>query len=40
MIKTFNQSNDLEYEAKKNRVMEHYDIADGKAERGEGDATG
>ena len=32
VIKTFKQSNDPDYEAKKNRVLELYDIADGKAE--------
>lgn len=37
VIKTFKQSNDPDYEAKKNRVLELYDIADGKAERGRGD---
>jgi transposase len=37
VIKTFKQSNDPEYEAKKNRVLELYDIADGKAEPGPGD---
>ena len=31
-IKTFKQSADPDYEAKKNRVLELYDIADGKAE--------
>ena len=30
-IKTFKQSNDPDYEAKKNRVLELYDIAEGKA---------
>ena len=39
VIKTFKQSNDPDYEAKKNRVLELYDIADGKAEPGEGDPT-
>jgi len=37
VIKTFKQSNDPDFEAKKNRVLELYDIADGKAEPGEGD---
>jgi transposase len=36
-IKTFKQSNDPDYEPKKNRVLELYDIADGKAGPGEGD---
>jgi len=35
--KTLKQSNDPDYEAKKNRVHELYDIADGKAEPGAGD---
>ena len=39
VIKTFKQSNDPDYEAKKNRVLELYDIAHGKAEPGEGDPT-
>jgi transposase len=39
VIKTFKQSNDPNYEAKKNRVLELYDIADGKAEPAKGDAT-
>lgn len=39
VIKTFKQSNDPDYEAKKNRVLELYDIADGKVEPGEGDPT-
>lgn len=39
VIKTFKQSNDPDYEAKKNRVLELYDMADGKAARGEGDPT-
>ena len=38
-IKTFKQSTDPDYEAKKNRVLELYDIAEGKAEPGEGDPT-
>jgi transposase len=39
VIKTFKQSNDPEFEAKKNRVLELYDIADGKVEPGPGDPT-
>ncbi len=39
VIKTFKQSTDPDYEAKKNRVLELYDLADGKAEPGEGDPT-
>ena len=31
VIKTYKQSNDPDFEAKKNRVLELYDIADGKA---------
>jgi transposase len=38
-IKTWKQSTDPEYEAKKNRVLELYDIAEGKAEPGPGDPT-
>jgi transposase len=37
VIKTFKASNDPDFEAKKNRVLHLYDIADGKAEPGEGD---
>ena len=37
VIKTFKQSNDPDFEAKKNRVLELYDIADGKAEAGPAD---
>jgi len=37
VIKTFKQSNDPDFEVKKNRVLELYDIADGKAEPGPGD---
>jgi hypothetical protein len=37
VIKTFKASNDPDYEAKKNRVLELYDIADGKAPPGPGD---
>ena len=36
-IKTFKQSSDPDYEAKKNPVLELYDIADGKAEPKEAD---
>lgn len=39
VIKTFKQSNDPDYEAKKNRVLELYDIADAKAAPGPGDPT-
>jgi transposase len=39
VIKTWKQSNDPDFEAKKNRVLHLYDIADGKAEPGEGDPT-
>jgi len=39
VIKTFKQSNDPDYEAKKNRVLELYDIAEGKAEPGPDDPT-
>jgi transposase len=39
VIKTFKQSNDPDFEAKKNRVLELYDIADAKVEPGEGDPT-
>jgi transposase len=38
-IKTFKVSNDPDFEAKKNRVLELYDIADGKAEPGPDDPT-
>lgn len=37
VIKTFKRSNDPDYEAKKNRVLALYDIADGKAKPGRGD---
>jgi len=37
VIKTFKASNDPDFEAKKNRILELYDIADGKAEPGPGD---
>jgi transposase len=39
VIKTFKQSNDPDFEAKKNRVLELYDIAEGKAEPGPDDPT-
>ena len=39
VIKTFKVSNDPDFEAKKNRILELYDIADGKAEPGTGDPT-
>jgi transposase len=39
VIKTFKASNDPAFEAKKNRVLELYDIADGKALPGTGDPT-
>jgi len=39
VIKTFKVSNDPDYEAKKNRVLELYDIADGTAEPGPNDPT-
>ena len=38
-IKTFKVSNDPDFEAKKNRVLELYDIADGKVMTGPGDPT-
>src|SRR3954464_7388086 len=38
-IKTWKQSNDPDFEAKKTRVLELYDIAEGKAEPGPGDPT-
>ena len=37
VIKTWKTSTDPDYEAKKNRVLELYDIADGKAPPGDGD---
>ena len=37
VIKTFKVSTDPDYEAKKNRVLELYDIADHKAQPGDGD---
>lgn len=39
MIKTWKQSNDPDFEAKKNRILELYAIADGKAEPEPGDPT-
>jgi transposase len=39
VIKTWKQSNDPHFEAKKNRVLELYDIADGKAKPKKGDPT-
>jgi transposase len=39
VIKTFKVSNDPDFEAKKNRILELYEIADGKAEPGIGDPT-
>ena len=39
VIKTWKQSNDPDFEAKKNRVLELYDIADGKAKPKKGDPT-
>jgi transposase len=38
-VKTWKQSTDPDYEQKKNRVLELYDIAEGKAEPGDGDPT-
>jgi transposase len=38
-IKTFKMSDDPDYEAKKNRVLELYDIAEGRAEPGPGDPS-
>ncbi len=39
VIKTFKASSDPDYEAKKNRVLELYDIAEGRAVPGGGDPT-
>lgn len=39
VIKTFKQSNDPDFEAKKNRILELYAIADGTSEPGEDDPT-
>lgn len=36
-LKTWKVSNDPDFEAKKNRILHLYDLADGKVERGEGD---
>lgn len=33
VIKTWKQSNDPDFEAKKNRVLEFYEISDGKQNR-------
>jgi transposase len=38
-IKTFKQSNDPDFEARKNRILELYAIADGTVEPGDGDPT-
>ncbi len=38
-LKTWKESNDPDFEAKKNRILELYDIADGKIEPGHGDPT-
>jgi transposase len=38
-VKTWKQSTDPDYEPKKNRVLELYDIAEGKAEPKKGDPT-
>jgi transposase len=39
VIKTFKVSNDPDFEAKKNRILELYAIADGRAVAGDGDPT-
>ncbi len=39
VIKTFKQSNDPDFEAKKNRILELYAIADGTAKRRKGDPS-
>jgi len=39
VIKTWKQSNDPDFEAKKNRILELYAIADGRTEAGSGDPT-
>jgi transposase len=39
VIKTFKASNDADFEAKKNRILELYAIADGQMEPGEDDPT-
>ena len=38
-VKTFKESNDPDYEAKKNRILQLYDIADAKTPPGPGDPT-
>jgi transposase len=38
-VKTWKESNDPDFEVKKNRILELYDIADGKIEPGQGDPT-
>jgi transposase len=38
-VKTWKESNDPDFEAKKNRILQLYDIADGKIEPGHGDPT-
>jgi hypothetical protein len=38
-VKTWKASSDPDYEVKKNRALELYDIAEGKAEPGAGDPT-
>ena len=38
-VKTWKHSTDVDYEAKKNRVLELYDMAEGKATSGPGDPT-
>ena len=38
-LKTWKQSNDPDFEAKKNRILELYAIADGRSEPGPGDPT-
>ena len=40
VIKTYKQSTDPDFEAKKNRVLELYEIADGKAKPKKGDPHG
>ena len=39
-VKTWKQSNDPDFEVKKNRILELYDIADGKIEPGHGRSDG
>ena len=39
-VKTWKESNDPDFEVKKNRILELYDIADGKTEPGPGDPAG